>query len=495
MKYDAIIVGSGISGMTTAGVLAREGKRVLLLERHDVYGGLMQSYRRGRLTYPTGVHSLGALDEGQITWRYFDYLGVLDRLDLVRMNPDAFQEFVFPDETYRIPIGHDAFRERMVQYFPAERTAIDRFIADMRESMSQSPFYHLDPSRVFTPMAIHTISLSDYLAGLTQSEALRRVLAASYPLHGIEPKDCPALTHFAVMDSYLQSAYRVDERKRSFAKAFMFRLQELGVEMRKGFEVTEVLSEGRTVKGVLLDTGEEIRSDIVVYTGHPKELVKRCDALRPIFRNRVLDLDDTVAFFTACYSWEGEECPAALSDVFLYNTFDLDEAVTPWLPENPESLGIIYLAALPRPERGCYPVVAISAASYDHWESWSKLETGQRDERYESRKRAASEVLLREIRRRWPVPKAAIRSIDSNTPLTLEDYTLSPGGTGYGIRKSTNTLLKSQVGVRTSVKGLFMAGQSSQLPGILGSMISAVNACTAIVGHDHLLTTIARSTA
>ena len=109
MRYDAVIIGSGVSGMTVAIILAKEGRRVLVLEQHSQPGGLMQHFRRQALVFPTGVHRLGSLDDGQILSRYFQYLEVRDKLSLKRMSADGFEEYSFPGLRFRVPIGQDAF--------------------------------------------------------------------------------------------------------------------------------------------------------------------------------------------------------------------------------------------------------------------------------------------------------------------------------------------------------------------------------------------------
>ncbi len=494
MKYDVIIVGSGIAGMSAAILLAMENKRILLLERHNVFGGLLQTYRRGRLTFPTGVHSLGSLSEGQVLWRYFKYMGVLDRIELVPMEQDAFQEFIFPDRSYTMPTGHEAFRERILDYFPEEQSAIDQYMRDMAECMRNSPFYQLDSSLNFVRSPLHTQPFGEYLDRITQSAELKCVLAASYPLYGIEPRECPTFTHFAVLDSYLSSAYRVDERAKPIAKAFLFRLRELGVDMRRMSEVEEIVCEGRNVYGVRLPDGEFIRSDIVLYTGHPKELVKRCPALRPAFKWRITELEDTTSFLSVCMAWEKCDCPPGRRDIFIYNTRDLNDAIKPWRPRSGAPPSILYLAALPKPERERYPVIAIAAAQFEDWTSWADVPTGNRGRAYEEQKEGLTDTVIDIVRRQWPQSAPSISWVDTNTPLTLRDYTLSPDGTGYGIKKTVSTLGRAQIGAKTSIKGLLMAGQNSQLPGIMGAVISTTTACTEIVGHHYLLDRIAAAT-
>lgn len=57
--YDAIIIGSGMGGLATAGCLAKhEGQRVLVLERHYTAGGFTHTFRRPGYEWDVGVHGL-----------------------------------------------------------------------------------------------------------------------------------------------------------------------------------------------------------------------------------------------------------------------------------------------------------------------------------------------------------------------------------------------------------------------------------------------------
>lgn len=480
--------------MYSAGLLALEGKEVLVLEQHNVLGGLMQSYRRDRLTFPTGVHCIGSLSEGQVLWRYLDYLGVLDRIALAEMDPDGFQEFVFAHKTYTMPTGHDAYRDKLLHYFPNEQSAIDTFMQDMKICMARSPFYQIDPERVFARAPMDSVSLQNYLDGLTSSSELKCLLSASYPLYGIDPTLCPLSTHFSVLDSFLNSSYRVDERAKPLAKSFMFRLRELGVEFRRSSEVEEVVCEGRTLKGVRLSDDECIDSDIVMYSGHPTGLVERCSGLRPAFKWRMAELENTDCFISAGLSWSHPECSVRLRDTFIFNTTDIKKSSLPWRLEAGDTPGVLYVAGVPNAERGRYAVVAVAAANYGDWKDWGTTDTGRRGQKYDELKQQFADNMVRQVRAQWPEAASSIELIDCNSPLTLQNYTQSPLGTGYGIKKTVETLGSSQVGAKTSIKGLYMIGQSSQLPGIVGTVISSVVACSHILGEDYLLGKIARST-
>ena len=61
-KYDVVIVGSGIGGLSTALILAKNGKKVCVLEKNQQLGGNLQVFSRDKKIFDTGVHYLGGLD-------------------------------------------------------------------------------------------------------------------------------------------------------------------------------------------------------------------------------------------------------------------------------------------------------------------------------------------------------------------------------------------------------------------------------------------------
>ena len=58
-RYDAIVVGSGLGGLTAASLLARSGRRVLVAERHDRPGGYAHAFRRGPFLFDSAVNLVG----------------------------------------------------------------------------------------------------------------------------------------------------------------------------------------------------------------------------------------------------------------------------------------------------------------------------------------------------------------------------------------------------------------------------------------------------
>jgi phytoene dehydrogenase-like protein len=127
MKYDVIIIGSGLGGLVCGAGLSQTGKRVLVLERQLQPGGCLQSFRRQGLSFDTGLHYVGGLTPGHRIYEAFSYLGLMD-LPWQRMDDSGFDRITIGDTTYPLASGYDNFVDTLAQYFPKERENLCKYV-------------------------------------------------------------------------------------------------------------------------------------------------------------------------------------------------------------------------------------------------------------------------------------------------------------------------------------------------------------------------------
>ena len=133
-QYDAIIIGGGLGGLTTAAMLSKEGLSVCILEQHGTVGGCLQSFKRQGYVLDTGMHYVGSLSEGRIMHQYFKYLGIIDSLHLRKLDEKGFDHFHFGDGTsYCHAMGYDNFKDTLSARFPEERKNIEAISRTIRE--------------------------------------------------------------------------------------------------------------------------------------------------------------------------------------------------------------------------------------------------------------------------------------------------------------------------------------------------------------------------
>ena len=148
--YDAIVIGSGIGGLTTAGLLARvAGRRVLVLEKHTEPGGLTHTFRRDGFSWDVGLHYIGQLEPGSPLRAYLDHLSggelVWNRV------PDAYDRFVYPGIDFSAPSDPAEYQRKLIDAFPAEARAIRRYFRDIRNVNRWNTLYfaeHMVPRPV-----------------------------------------------------------------------------------------------------------------------------------------------------------------------------------------------------------------------------------------------------------------------------------------------------------------------------------------------------------
>jgi all-trans-retinol 13,14-reductase len=148
---------------------------------------------------------------------------------------------------------------------------------------------------------------------------------------------------------------------------------------------------------------------------------------------------------------------------------------------------MVYCSALPKGCQESYSVAALIGMSSDGMAPFQTSDRSSRDDRYRSSKQIIADRVVDVLKERWRETGGVMQIMDTCTPLTYRDYTLTPAGTAYGIKKTVNSLHHSRFTASTKAKALLLAGQSIILPGVLGALISGVYACSVVLGQDHVI--------
>lgn len=474
--FDAVIIGSGIGGLSTGIILARLRHRVAVIEKNPLPGGLMRSYTRDGVDCPVGVHYFGAFGEGQPLRRMFDYLGVTDAVSAERMGRDGpIDRYLFDDFTFDLPEGIDAFAEALEAAFPEDRRPIAtilgnlRAIADLQNSLSflssaTIPFLDMD---LFSP-------LTDYLTKMNCSARLRSVLCVASRWMGLSEHDCPVIYHHMALTSYLLSAWRLRGRGSDLAEAFISRFTGLGGSLICNDPAAAILTDGQGVAGVRLASGRVLRGTRVVAAVHPKAVLAMLPegAVKPRQARRIRSLVETEGLFAANVAVDARTHPALPHNIYRLHT-DREG----WISD-----GVFY--QLRAGGEGQSHLMMITQSPFSEWRRWEDTTTGRRGADYKEEKIRRAEGLLGKAEEIFG-SLAGGKIIDAYTPLTLRDWVNSPDGSPYGIMRSVRQLPVAAALHRAPLGGLFFAGQNALAPGILGTVLGSFQAVRQIMGHEY----------
>jgi all-trans-retinol 13,14-reductase len=472
---DVVVIGSGIGGLTAAIILLKLGYRVTVVEKNPLPGGLMRSYLRKGIACPVGVHYVGSLGNGQPLRRMFDYLGVTDRIALDRMGANGIiDRYIFNDHTFNLPEGIGPFEENLRQAFPQDQVQIALIMKNLREIAGRMGRLEdlFSPDRDFFLNETFFAPLGDLLRKWNCSPGLYSLLGTTCSWIGVPLDECPVYFHHMALASYLFSSWRCNGAE--MADAFVGRTKELGGIIIAGDPVEKVLVHAKTAVGVALKSGRDIRASTVIGAIHPKTLLPLLPAgvVRPAYIDRIRQLKDTRGPFCAHYSvnaGDHKEIP--------YNIYKVET------DEKGGVSNLVFYQLRSTEQPGVNILSLLTSIQPEAWRSWENTRTGNRGRDYlEAKEKKAGELMGEASKIAGPFKDA--RFIDAYTHLTLRDWVNTPGGSTYGVLRSTRQLTSAAMLNRTSVQGLYLAGQSTLAPGIFGTTLGSFHTVRHIIGSD-----------
>jgi all-trans-retinol 13,14-reductase len=131
-----------------------------------------------------------------------------------------------------------------------------------------------------------------------------------------------------------------------------------------------------------------------------------------------------------------------------------------------------------------YALSAICPCAIHETDRWTHTRSGKRPETYGLFKEKIAETIRGQIEKFCPEIQGDVLPVECATPLTIRDYSASPFGSLYGVKHKIGQYNPTQ---KTKAKGLFLAGQATVAPGLLGAVISAMLACGLVLGHDRVI--------
>ncbi len=489
MSKKVTIIGSGISSLTTAIILLQKGYEVRILEQHYVAGGYLHTFKRFGVEYETGGHYQGALGDGLPFQRLLSYLGVFHEDDYIELDRDHVDVYRFEGWGFSYGTGYEKNILNLIKIFPDLEEKIKKFFDRVSESAHCFPTYYfkteIDQKLVMKHL---NISLSEVFDELEIEGRLREVLEAPCLLHGVSPKDVSFGVHSIMTDSLIVSAHGFKNGGKQLVKRFTDKIVELGGEILLRKKVTSIERDGKRIKAVTCESGESFESDLFISGIHPKLIFEMIghENLRKSFSSRLTKIRESDPFVGAYLLLKDSVGINAKSNYYFY-------------PKGTQSVFGVELGQKRGPfvfmssplrtynGEGELPLSLHAPCQSDEFKRFEKLEKRSKDEEYLKLKEELFKPLIETIEEEFPGFKKSIVSICYSSPLTNQFYNPSPNGSAYGIyHDSTCTGVKS-LGPRTHFENLYLTGQNTLFPGLLGASVSGLRTSGHIVGIKSIL--------
>ncbi len=501
-SFDSIIIGSGAGGLAAAICLSRAGKKVLVLEQHDVPGGWCHSFQLNGHRFSPGVHYIGLIEEGQSTNLLYRGLGVANDLVFFRMNPKAYEHCVIGNERIDLPAGIDNLEKTLSERFPAERKNINRYLLVVRNVNSQlqliskmKTFWdHITiPYRTRHMGKYGLFSLRRVINWYLKDPLLKAVLNVQCGDHGVPPAFASFPVHCAVMGHYFEGAGYPMGGGAGIVKAMTNAVKKYQGEIRTKQRVSKIIVENKCAVGVEMMDGSKIYARHIISNADPsvtyfdligrenisRKLAKRLDKIKYSVTSLILfltlEMDVKAAGFDSGNIWQlrDPDIDAVYKDLISNDAAQGDEFPAVFIScttlKDPTSFNNRH-----------HCIEMVTFISYDCFRQFNSMADYHGPAYTEFKERIVFKM-LNNLEKVLPGAKSNIVHVELGTPKTNEFYINSTEGNAYGTEKTLLQIGPFGFSNKSEIKNLYLCGASTLSHGVGGATNSGVAAAAVIL--------------
>lgn len=454
-QYDAIVIGSGIGGLTTAAILSKlNHKKVLVLEQHFIVGGFTQEFKRKGFQWDVGIHVVGGMGEGDAGRTVFDY--ITDRKVKWQKIPLPAEKIVYPDIELELAQERHPYESQLVQLFPEEKLNIERYFSDLEriskwyalyQMVSNAPRWLLPVINIFTKEFGKLIRMTtkEYLDQHFQDQRLKAILASQWGLIGLPPSQSAFAIHALIMGDY-SGGYCLVGGAQQIADSIVPIIERGGGKVLTQRQVTEIIVENGAAKGVKARKTHQANAELEEY--YAPAIISDAGAFNTYtklipedyaqkYRNQI---DQFPKGYSSVILFLGlKDSPQTLGikagNQWIYNNYDHDGSLQAQF-DSSETINSCFLSlpSLKDPTIKHHTAqIIVLAEDYKKFSKWQGQPWRQRDADYYELKQRIAQSMIRFVEGYYPGFQDLIEYYDLATPLTVEYFDFSEQGAIYGI--------------------------------------------------------------
>ncbi|MDD3520221.1 MAG: FAD-dependent oxidoreductase [Actinomycetota bacterium] len=504
-KFNVLIIGAGISGLSAASLLSKRGLKVAVIDRNFKPGGSCGIFKRNEYTFDQGTAMLyGFGNEGFNPHRFL--FNCLEETFYV-IKHKILYSVKFKGRKIKFFADVDKFVEELSIIFPTQKKNLKKFYSDMKNLYSKviikKPAYETpdETNRILAlkKLLSNPISYIKFLSFMNKStkELLEKYfddpelfkffdkLTSTYCYTTVS--ETPAiLSAIMFIDNHVGGSFYPAGSTLFLPGKLEKVIEENGGEMIFDSEVKKILFKNKKAIGVLLEDGEEIYAENIIYSGTVWNLYKNLvdkEYSRPERREWAQKMAPTYPSMVFYAAVDSKVLPAGTDpiEMIIGNPDSIDESEI-----------TVYMLSIDDktlcPERA--HVLAAIGPSFKKWPPGS-IKTDYRSPDYMKQKEVEEERIKNVLEKHYPGFKEGLIYSEISSPSTIEKYTMKNDGCVAGPKQSIGQHMFNRLHVKSDWESLFCCGESCTMgtgsPAVTVSGISAANAVLREYGKKEFL--------
>jgi all-trans-retinol 13,14-reductase len=496
-QWDAVIIGSGLGGLSCAACFARQGFKALVLEQHDRAGGYATSFKRpGGFEFDVSLHSTSVGERNGVR-NLID--GFPEIADIEFLPHPNLYRMILPDYDIRVPQRNvKAFVELLAGYFTDEREGIERLFGDMSGIAGDIARFtkasgKVDLSRfpVDFPDLYRSISMTwgQMVSARISNPKLQAIVSSLWGYYGLPPSKLAAFYYALPTIGYLtEGGYYPRGRSQDISNAFVKYIENHGGRVMLKSRVDKILVKHGTAYGVVTADGHEWRGKAVVSNAGAHSTFKQMLGQEEHLQEYLAVLDRYSISLSSFQIFLGlkqdliRKIGISDSEIFVAPGYDPDSEYVAARNADVENGGFgvtlydnVYKGYSPA---GKNTLNIMVLQGYGHWEKYeADYFKGNKTAYREEKERMAGILISRAEKKLLPGLSKAIAVKEIGTPLTNIRYTSNYHGAIYGWDQTPDNSGTRRLSHVTPIKNLYLSGAWTRPGHGYGGVLSSGPEC------------------
>ncbi len=495
--YDAVIIGSGLGGLSCAAAFARQGFKSLVLEQHRIPGGYATTFKRpGGFVFDVSLHSTTVGERNGVA----NLIPGFPEIEDVEFVPHkTLYRAIFPEHDIRVPFKDAAgYVKTLQKHFPGEAPNIASLFQDMRAYSDELDRYaqaggQVDMSRFPQdfPMLFKNISrtwgvmLSEHI----KDPKLQAIVSALWGYFGLPPSQLASLYYAMPTIGYIKDGgfYPIG-RSQKISDALVKFIRERGGEVKLNTRVEKILVKDQAAYGVKTADGTEYKGKVIVSNANAYDTFHTMMDEQAALKKYLARMDTFTASLSSFQVWMGlkkdlvGEVGLKDTEIFYYTSYDMEADYKDCLEARVENgwFGLTLYDNL-YPDYSPQGKNTLSIINLQGYDPWKKYETDYfqgNKKAYRAEKERLADILIRQVEKTLlPGLTEAIEVKEIATPLTNVRYTSNYRGAIYGWDQTVANSMPRRLGHKTPIQNLYLSGAWTQPGGGYGACLPSGLQC------------------